>query len=352
MALKKWWLSFLAGLFVLLAGGGVWFWLYPDQPGPVARNAAGTVEIPPGTSLLGIKDILSRAGVIRDDIRFVLLVKWQGDARHLQAGEYAFAPRVSPREVIRQLVSGKTVRHSITVPEGFTLNQVAAVIAAGGWGSGEDLLRLTADPRVVGAFGLRAATLEGYLFPDTYFFAKGTPLRTIISAMVQRMLRVLAEEQAKAALGAGSLESKKVELSAHEVIILASIVEKETALARERPLVARVFLNRLRLGMKLQTDPTVIYGLGKFGVSLTRDDLNTPSPYNTYVNDGLPVGPICNPGRAAISAVLNPATVDYTYFVSQNDGSHYFSKSLNEHNRAVARYRTKKEAAQAAEQKK
>lgn len=349
MTFRKQLLCFALGLFALMAGSAIWFWLYPDQPGPAARTVAVTVEIPSGTGLLGIKKILLQAGVIKDDIRFVPLVKWMGAARRLKAGEYAFAPGLSPRAVILELVFGKTVRHAITLPEGFTLYQAAEVIAAGGWGRGEDFLRLTADLGFIGSFGLQAATLEGYLFPDTYFFEKGTGLRAIISTMVQRMLRVIDEERAKAAPGAVSSAPEKVALSPYEVIILASIVEKETALATERPVVAKVFLNRLRLGMKLQTDPTVIYGLAKFGVPLTKDDLNTPSPYNTYAIAGLPVGPICNPGQAAIAAVLNPAAVDYTYFVSQNDGGHYFSKTLQEHNQAVARYRKKRGAAQAAE---
>jgi UPF0755 protein len=330
----------VAGVLCFLAGVVVWFWLYPDQPGPV-RTASVTVDIPAGSGLVGIKKILVQAGVIRDDLRFVLLAKRIGVARHLKAGEYAFAPGLSPRAVILELATGKTVPRAITLPEGFTLYQVAEVINTGGWARMEEFWQLVTDPLFISDFGLQADTLEGYLFPDTYFFEKGTGLRVIVSTMVKRMVRVLEEErslQGQDESGANGVTA----LSRHEVLILASIVEKETALASERPLVAKVFLNRLRLGMKLQTDPTVNYGIAKFGVPLTKDDLKTASPYNTYAIQGLPAGPICNPGRAAIVAALNPAAVDYTYFVSENDGSHYFSKTLNEHNQAVARYRKKR----------
>ena len=288
--------------------------------------------------------------MIHDDSRFVLWAKLLA-ARRLKAGEYAFAPGMSPRAVILLLASGKTVSHAITVPEGFTLYQTAEVINAGGWGRHEEFWQLVVDPEFISSFGLHAATLEGYLFPDTYLFKKGTGLRVIVTTMVKRMMQVLDEERAKKGPGRVNSDTEKPSLSPHEVLILASIIEKETALTVERPQVAKVFLNRLRLGMKLQTDPTVIYGLAKFGAPLTKDDLDTPTPYNTYANRGLPLGPICNPGRTAIAAVLNPASDDYTYFVSQNDGSHYFSKTLNEHNQAVARYRKKRGAAQESEEK-
>ncbi len=351
------WLA--AGLVSILIGLAVWFWLYPDQPGPV-RTEAVVVEIPVGTGLLGIKNILAQAGVIKDDPRFVLLAKLMGTARRLKAGEYALAPGLSPRAVLQELAAGRTIPRAITLPEGANLYQAADIIKAGGWGSREVFLQMVADPEFISGLGLQAATLEGYLFPDTYFFEKGTGLRVIVTAMVRRMTQVLDEESAKGqgqdgpqlsatvTNGTGSKAIGPV-LSRYQVLVLASIIEKETALASERPLVAKVFLNRLRLGMKLQADPTVTYGLAKFGAPLTRDDLETPTPYNTYTNQGLPVGPICNPGRTAIAAVLNPALDDYCYFVSQNDGSHYFSKTLNEHNQAVSRYRKKKAAAMESE---
>lgn len=338
----------------LLAAVAVWLWRYPDQPGP-PRSEAVTVEIPPGVGLVGIRTILARSGVIDDDSRFLLLAKWMKAASHLKAGEYAFPPGLSPRAVLLLLVSGKTVPRAITFPEGITLAQAADIVAAGGWGERQDFLRLVAEPEFIGRLGLAAANLEGNLFPDTYFFEKGTGLATIITTMVRRMGQVLDEEdRRRKERGRGQPAGETGEsgepgeanngqpLTRHELLTLASIIEKETALAVERPLVAKVFLNRLRVGMKLQADPTVIYGLAKFGAPLTKTDLETATPYNTYVNRGLPVGPICNPGRTAIAAVLAPAKEDYYYFVSQNDGSHYFSQTLSEHNQAVARYRKKR----------
>jgi UPF0755 protein len=322
-------------LVVIVCGVAWWLWRYPDQPGP-ARTAAVTVEIPPGSGLAGIKRHLTAAGVIPDDFRFVLLAKWLGVARSLQAGEYAFPPGATPRAVLLALAEGRTVLHAITLAEGLTIHQAAEVIQAGGWGGREEFMGLVTDPELINGFGLSGATLEGYLFPDTYFFAKGTALRPMVTAMVKRMQRVLAEEEG-AGVGAGPSR-----LSRYQALILASIIEKETALATERPLVAKVFLNRLRTGMKLQADPTVIYGLAKFGEPLTKADLATPNPYNTYAQPGLPRGPICSPGRTAIAAVFRPAPLDYYYFVAQNDGSHYFSRTLAEHNQAVARYRKKR----------
>ena len=336
--------------FVLL-GVGVWFWRYPDRTGP-ARSAVATVDIPPGSGVVAIKRILVREGVIEDDLRFILLAKLMGTSRRLKAGEYALQPGLSPRAVLLYLAAGKTVLHAITLPEGMNLYQAADIVKAGGWGEREEFLRLAADPGLIDGLGLQTDSLEGYLFPDTYFFEKGTSVRAIVTGMAKRMTQVLDEvgvpgregAPGLAALDAGVALAREQEprLSRHEVLTLASIIEKETALAAERPLVAKVFLTRLRVGMKLQADPTVIYGLAKFGAPLTRADLETPTPYNTYARPGLPIGPICNPGRTAIVAVLNPAAEDYTYFVSQNDGSHYFSRTLAEHNRAVARYRKKR----------
>lgn len=324
----------LCCLSVLL---GFWGLRYPDQPGS-GRAVAVTVEIPAGSGLVTIRDILAQADVIPDDFRFLLLVKWLGVGRRLQAGEYAFPPGLSPRAVIVDLVAGKTVRHAVTLPEGYTIYQAAETVESGGWGRRADFLRLVADPALIASLGLQVPLLEGYLFPDTYFFAKGTELRLMIRTMVKRMEQVLKEERSEAS-----------PFPPHELLTLASIVEKETALAAERPLVAKVFISRLQQGMKLQADPTVIYGLGKFDSPLTKGDLDRRTSYNTYVNRGLPIGPICSPGRTAIAAVVHPAGQEYLYFVSQNDGTHYFSQTLTEHNQAVARYRAKKEAARGQE---
>ena len=340
---RAWWRAGVAGLF-LAAVLFVGLWCYPDQSGP-ARTQVATVDIPPGAGLLGIRKILVRARIVSPDPRFILFAKLMGTAKRLKAGEYAFAPGMSPRAVLMQLAAGRTVRHAITIPEGSNLYQVADILQAGAWGGREDVLRLATDPGFIRGLGLSAASLEGYLFPDTYFFEKGAGLKAIIASMVRHMRQVLAAEKTAArgqpSLGSGptAVVDGMPALTDYQLLTLASIVEKETALASERPLVAKVFLNRLRSGMKLQADPTVIYGALKFGTPLTKVDLETPTPYNTYTNLGLPVGPICSPGRASIEAVLRPSSEDFYYFVSQNDGTHYFSRNLSEHNRAVSRYR-------------
>lgn len=344
-------IALMALLFAV--AGLLWWWSYPDKPGP-PRAETVIVDIPKGTGVAGIAHVLTGAGVVEDDIRFVLLVKVLGASRRLKAGEYAFAPGMTPRAVLDLLTSGKVVQHAITLPEGLTVAQVAEVISDGGWGSREDFLRLAADPGILARSGVEQITAEGYLFPDTYFFAKGTSLQTIITAMLRRMDLVLAEEGvgreiirialpvSSPAPGEPAVAPSSLLFSRHEVLTLASIIEKETALPDERPLVARVFLNRLRVGMKLQADPTVVYGLAKFGSPLTKGDLKTPNPYNTYVNRGLPIGPICNPSRTAIAAVVRPSPEDYYYFVANGDGTHYFAKTLADHNRAVSRYRKKR----------
>lgn len=353
---KPWRFVWAAALLLLLlpVAGFFWYWSYPDKVGP-PRVGTVTVDIPQGAGVSAISRILANAGIVEDDIRFVLLAKVTGASRQLKAGEYAFAPRLTPRQVIAVLSAGKVVQHAITLPEGLTVEQVAAIVSESGWGGREDFIRLAADPEILRKVGVTQGSAEGYLFPDTYFFAKGTSLRAIITAMLRRMDQVLVDvgvERGMTLVGVPSSFSTPNEtdgegkmtlsLSRHQVLTLASIIEKETALPDERPLVARVFLNRLRLGMKLQADPTVIYGLSKFGSPLTKNDLQTPNPYNTYVNRGLPIGPICNPGQTAIAAVVRPSVEDYYYFVAQGDGTHYFSKSLAEHNRAVFRYRKKR----------
>jgi len=322
----------LLGLAALLAFGGwsFWLWSYAGSPGPLAERKGLLVQIPPGTSFAGIEKILVEKGVVRPDRRFFFLARRHGLTQRLRAGEYRFQPGQTPYEVLRLLESGASVRWPLTIPEGANIHQIAGLLAAGGWGERERILARLRAPELRARYGVAGESLEGYLFPDTYHLGRGQPVEAIIAAMVERGRQVRAE--------VGELAENPFGLSAHQVITLASIVEKETALAEERPLIARVFLNRLRKGMRLQTDPTVIYGISDFDGNLTRADLLRPTPYNTYVIKGLPPGPIANPGRASIEAVLRPAESRALYFVSRNDGSHHFSETLAEHNRAVRKY--------------
>lgn len=322
-------LTAVAILVAAVAGLALWFWSFAALVTP-ATDAELRVVIPHGTGMPGIQRILARQGVVPQSVRFLLLAKWMGVASRLKAGEYLFTSEQTPAEVLRLLSQGGNVPSPVTFPEGVTIRQVAEILAAGGWGEKDEILALLRDPGLIERYGAAGGSLEGYLFPDTYHLVRGQALDEIIAMLAERGRKVRA--------GLGDLGRNELHLSPHEVLTLASIVEKETALASERPLIARVFLNRLHQGMRLQTDPTVIYGIDDFNGNLTRRDLETPTPYNTYQIDGLPPGPIANPGREAIWAVLHPATGSFLYFVAKNDGSHQFSNTLPEHNQAVRRY--------------
>lgn len=334
---RRWLRAAGIGLLVMALAAllaGFWLWSYADAPGPMAESdEAGEtmVYIPPRSSLAGIEAALREADLLRPDIRFRLLARISGQGRQLKAGEYAFKGGTTPGEILATLAAGRTVRRKVTIPEGANLHQIAGLLATEKLVARERFSALAVDPDLSARLGISAPSLEGYIFPDTYYFSRGQEGGEIIRVMVERGRRLLDELLATT--------ENPPPLSRHQILTLAAIVEKETAAPAERPLIARVFLNRLAKRMRLQTDPTVLYGLGRFeGGRLTRADLTTPTPYNTYVIMGLPPGPIASPGRAAIEAVLHPAASDFLYFVSKNDGSHHFSTNLNDHNRAVNRY--------------
>ncbi len=313
-------------LLILLASW-IWLGLYVNAPAPGSGMA--TVFIPKGAGLRQIKTILGREGVIKDDLRFLILARLTDSGHRLRAGEFAIARNLRPGEVLKILEQGEVVQHPLTIPEGLTTLQTAAIYAQSGWVDQQQFLALCKDPAFIRSLGIQQEQLEGYLFPDTYLLVRDkTDSRTIITTMVRRFLSVWQEVSA----------GQSTTMSRHEIVTLASIIEKETADPKERPLIARVFLNRLEKSMRLQSDPTVIYGLNDFSGNLTRKDLKQETPYNTYVIKGLPPGPICNPGRAALEAVFHPEQSDALYFVSKNDGTHAFSRSLREHNRAVRKY--------------
>ena len=289
-----------------------------DARGPLARDAA--VVVPRGSGVPAIGRLLAEEGVLEESGLFALAVRIEKAGGALRAGEYLFPAGVSMREVIAILRAGKTVVRRITFPEGRTSAELVALLA--------------------GADGLTGALSEvppeGSVLPETYHFSLDDSRQAVLARAIEARRALLAELWAKRQQGLPLA-------SPEEAVILASIVEKETGVGSERPLVAGVFINRLRKGMRLQSDPTVSYGitLGRapLGRGLTRTDLNTPTPYNTYTIDGLPPGPIANPGRAALEAVLNPARTPYFYFVADGTGGHAFAKTLDEHNRNVAKWR-------------
>ena len=316
MRILRFFLS-LALFSVVLAGGlSIWGWALFTKPGPLAAHQA--IVIPQGAGLQGIADALSREGVIDEPRVFMIGAKVSGAARRLKAGEFLFVAGASARDVMHTLQFGETVARKVTFAEGLTSRQITD--------------RLSSVEGLTGE--ISPVPVEGTLLPETYYFSFGDSRQTIVDRMTASMRETLDTLWAKRD---PNLPFKTKE----EAVILASIIEKETAVAEERPLVAGVFVNRLNRGMRLQSDPTVAYGIAPDGLkrALTRADLKQPTPYNTYVIKGLPPGPIANPGRSSIAAALSPAQTPYLYFVADGTGGHAFAKTLAEHNRNVAKWR-------------
>ena len=259
----------------------------------------------------------------------------RGTEGSLKAGEYEFGEGITPWQVIETLEAGRPMAHYVTLNEGWTVAEMAEAIGNLGIVSPDRLIALARDPDFTRSLGILQETLEGYCFPDTYALTRQMTEEAVLALLVSRFREVYGTVSEAEGGSASKLDD-------HAIVTLASIVEKETGNPKERPLIAGVFLNRLKRGMLLQSDPTVIYGIPDFDGNLTRKHLKTPTPFNTYTEPGLPPGPIGNPGRAALQAVLNPAQEEYLYFVSRNDGSHHFSRTLSEHNRAVLRYQKRR----------
>ena len=325
------WAVILFVLSLTICGG--WYASYFFSPGPETANETAIVSIPKGTSVREIRGILAREGIIHDDIRFLLVAKLSGYGKRLQAGEFRLRTGVKPLEVLRELASAKSIEYPITIPEGLRAAEIAQIFGDSGWCNPNNFLKLIHDKVFLAKVGFaHFDSLEGYLFPDTYLFTRDiSGAEKIIPIMLKRFSEVWSEVTSEVA---GPVDMEKT-------VILASIVEKETGTPEERPLIAGVFQNRLKEGIRLQSDPTVIYGSKKFSAPITKSDLLTATPYNTYTLPGLPVGPICSPGKDALHAVLHPTSTDTLYFVSKNDGTHQFSKTLIEHNRAVEKYQRK-----------
>lgn len=286
-----------------------------------------------GESLRGISRKLSENKVIKFPALFVIYGRLTNIDRKIKAGEYVFRSGLSPKEIYKMLEKGEFRTFNITIIEGWNNQQIADYLAKQefAWPTfAEEFLLATKDPERIAKLGIKASSLEGFLFPNTYFLQRPKTAGTVVDILVQQFLARYSEEIKQAATNRG--------MSLLEVVTLASIVEKETGAANERRLVSAVFHNRLKLGMKLETDPTVVYGIKDYDGIIHRSDLNNPHPYNTYIHAGLPPGPIANPGLEAIKATVDPANVDYLYFVSKNDGTHIFSKAYSDHSAAVQKY--------------
>lgn len=328
------WISLVAAGFWLGLAVGSWHRFLLDVPYQGYHEKSCTVRVAGGTPADAVAEMLERRGVVADARAFSWYVYWKGETGKIRSGAYEFKGPLSMGDVLRRLVRGETATISVTVPEGWAAEQVFRQLAEAGLGSREKYARLWSDASQVKEWAGNAVSLEGYLFPDTYNFPAGYAEEQVLDAMVQRFRRVALPLLRSAKPPRG--------LSVHEMVTLASLVEKETGRASDRPLIASVFYNRLGEGMKLQCDPTVIYAewleKGAWDPKIHASDLRRDSSYNTYQSPGLPPGPICNPGIAAIRAVCNPPKSDYLYFVSDNLGGSVFSKDLSAHNRAVQRY--------------
>lgn len=283
-----------------------------------------------GETFAAVLSRLEAQGLIYDRRILSFWARLRSLDRKVHWGHYRFELPMAPRAIIYQMVPGIGPFRRLTVPEGLTLAEVAELVENLGLGRKAKVLKEAGDPEFLARLGSGTKKLEGYLFPTTYYFTPSATEREILAAMVEQFQQSFTPAMRERA--------KELGLDLHQAVTLASMIEKETALSSERLLVSAVFHNRLKRKIALQSDPTVIYGLQRFSGNLTRRHLQQRNPYNTYLIPGLPPGPICNPGLAAIEAALAPAPVSYLYFVSKNDGTHLFSQTIAEHNRAVDRY--------------
>ncbi|MCS6897955.1 MAG: endolytic transglycosylase MltG [Nitrospira sp.] len=295
-----------------------------DHPSP------RVVVIPAGWTLQQVASLLEREQLIKSRWAFVWLARVQEADRRIQPGEYELHAAMSPAEILTKLVTGRVLLHTVTIPEGLTVAQIGNLLAERNITDRAEFIRLARDKMFIQTLKIDAESLEGYLFPDTYRFARPTSAKEVIKTMVEQLDRVFSIEW--------RARAKELGLTMHQVLTLASVIEKETGSAEERPHISSVFHNRLKKNIPLQSDPTVIYGLPHFDGNLRKKDLTHPSPYNTYRWVGLPPGPIASPGADSIRAALYPASTPHLYFVSKNDGTHHFSTTLVQHNRAVELY--------------
>lgn len=298
----------------------------PAQEHPPSK----VVVIPDGSTFQYVASLLERERLIKSRAAFVLLGKSQSADRKVHAGEYELNPSMTPAEILSKLLNGQVLLRPLTIPEGFTITQIADLVSQQGFTDRAEFLRLAKDRVFVASLGIKAETLEGYLYPDTYKFPRPVKAREVLVAMVEQLRQVVGLDLLA--------RMQELKMTMHEVLTLASVIEKETGSGGERPEISAVFHNRLKKHIPLQSDPTVIYGLPVFDGNLHKKDLSSPSPYNTYRVQGLPPGPIANPGIQAIRATLYPSDSRSLYFVSRNDGTHQFSATLIEHNQAVEKY--------------
>lgn len=322
-----------AGLIVavILAAAAGYFWMDRFLKTPPGQDDTPEVfTVSPGQGLSTIARNLADAGLITDPLRFKLYARYKKAGTRIKAGEYQLSRTFLPARVLDRLISGKVKLYRFTIPEGLNMAEIAEVVEQAGICDRQTFLALCRDPDLIREADLPVRSLEGYLFPDTYLYPKTATCRQIILRMTRGFHRVFTDEWKQRA--------EELGYSVHEIVTLASIIEKETGDPEERPIISSVFHNRLKKGMRLESDPTVIYGQEDYHGRIRYKHLRRVTPYNTYQIRGLPVGPIASPGKMALQAALYPAQTDYIFFVSKNDTTHHFSKTLKAHNRAVRKY--------------
>lgn len=302
---------------------------YAEQPADADWEEV-VITIPAGQSLKATTETLFKSRIITNPAKFNMVARLKGYDKQLKAGEYALAATMPPIKILEKLVKGEVKLYKLTVPEGLNIYQIAELVAQAGFAEMAVFIEHATDAAFARELGINADSFEGYLYPETYYFPKKVSPKTIISSMVRRFRLVFKPEWEE--------RGKQLGFSIHQVVTLASIIEKETGASFERPLISSVFHNRLKKKMRLESDPTVIYGLKNFDGNLNRKHLETLTPYNTYKIRALPPGPIANPGSASLEAALYPAETKYIYFVSKKDKTHQFSTNLIDHNQAVRKY--------------
>lgn len=305
-------------------------WAQSPVAGGRPKPPSQIVVIPDGSTFQQVAGILSSEQLIRSRLAFRLLGKTRDIDRKIRPGEYELDGSMSSQAILSKLLAGRVVLHPVTIPEGYNLAQITDVLAVQQVTDAKEFSKLVRDRAFIATLGIDADSLEGYLFPETYSFPRQAKVRDVIKAMVDGLHRAWSADLQE--------QAGRMKLSLHQVLTLASVIEKETGSKEERELIAAVFHNRLRKKIPLQSDPTVIYGLPAFDGNIHKRDLSVMSPYNTYRVQGLPPGPIASPGAHSLRAALFPAQASYLYFVSRNDGTHQFSSTLAEHNLAVEKY--------------
>ena len=308
----------------------VLFWylfclLVPTGNGKVVH----LVSFPPGSGIKKLATELQSNGIIRSSWHFILVSRLRGLAHRLKAGDYRFNDAMVTADILRKVEDGDVDFQRFTLPEGYSIHQAAELLQQQGILDRDVFLKACGDPRLLTRLGIRSSSAEGYLYPATYNLARENTAEQLVAQMTAHF------EKTYTAVSRGAAD---MGMSRHNVVTLASMIEKEAVSPTEKPLIASVFYNRLRIGMPLQSDPTAVYGVRAFSGAVTKADIERPSPYNTYLNRGLPPGPIGNPGADALKAALHPANSPYLYFVARQDGTHQFSRTLEEHNRAVQKY--------------